>query len=78
MSIGSNIAQIRVKTCVRRLLNRFYCSRLSIFCTLEVILSRLDVQLPRYVRKHSLAGFETGFKAFAILFLALSRLFCVD
>ena len=48
------------------------------FRTLEVILRRLEVQLPRKGRKRLFAGFEIGFMAFAVLFLEHWRLFCVD
>ena len=34
--------------------------------------------MPRYARKFIFAGFQLGFTAFAVLFLKLSRLFCVN
>ena len=46
----------------------FFC---SIFSTLEFILSRLKVLLLRYRRKRPFACIETGFTAFAVLFLTL-------
>ena len=58
--------------------NRFFGIRCSIFSTLEVTLSRLEVLLPRYCWKCSFASFFTGFTAFSVLFLALWRLFWVD
>ena len=38
----------------------------------------MEVPLQRYWRKHSFAGFQTGFTSFAVLFLAPWRLFWVD
>ena len=69
---------IQVKKFIRRPLNRIYGNDCSIFRTLEVILSRSKVSLPRYKRKHSFAGFKTKFTSFAVLILALWRLFRVD
>ena len=78
MSINGNFAKIRAKLFIRWLLNRFNGICSSIFSTLEVILSRLNVPLLRYVRKRSFVSFETGFTVFAVLFLALWRLFSFD
>ena len=78
MSIRGTVAKIRAKTFIRRLYNRFFGIRCSIFRTLEVIFSRSKVQLLSYEQKRSFACFESGFSSFAVLFLALCRLFCVD
>ena len=77
-SIEGIVAKIWAKTCVRSYWNRFYGIRHSIYSTFEVFLFRWEVMLPRYVQKRVYVGFETGFTAFAVLFLALWRLFCVD
>ena len=70
--------QIRAKMCVCRLWNWFYGIRRCFFSTLAVILRLLKVLLPKYGWKRVFAGFETGFTAFAVIFLALWRFFCVD
>ena len=74
-SIGGIVAKIRAKTFIRRLWNRFLVNCCYI---LDVILSRSDVHSQRYGRKRSLAGFETGFTAFGVLFLLLWWLIKVD
>ena len=51
--------------------------RRSIFRTLEVILRRLDLRLPRYWRKQLFAGFEIGF-TFTVQFQEHKMLFCID
>ena len=48
------------------------------FRTLEVILCRLEVPLPRYGRNRLLSSFKIGFTAFAVLFLEHRRLFFID
>ena len=53
----------------RRRLNWVYDIRHSIFRTMEVILRRLELRLPRYGRKCLFTGFKIGFTAFAVLYL---------
>ena len=65
------IAKIQGKMLINWLCNPFNNIRCSIFRTLEVIFSRLKLPLPKYKRKRSFADFETGFTAFAVLFLAV-------
>ena len=67
---GKNFDSPVSKPVLRRLL--FY------FITFDVILSRLEVPMPRYGPIRSFAKFETVFLAFAVLFLELWRLFKVD
>ena len=76
--IEGSVSKIQVKTFICQLLYRFYGIRYSIFSTLEIILSRSNLPLPRYRQKCSFAGFKTGFTAFAVLFLALWRSFLVN
>ena len=59
-------------------LKMFNCIRLSFFSTLKVFFHRSEVPLPTYGHKRMFTAFETGFTAFAVLFLALWRLFCVN
>ena len=70
-TIGGTFAKIRAKTIINRLRNRFYSIWRSIFITLEVVLRRSDVTLPRYGQKCLFAGFEIAFMIFAVLFLEL-------
>ena len=56
--------------------NQFYGIRCSsIFRTLVVGLSQSKAFLPRYGRNRSFAGFEPGFRVFAVLFLELQSTF---
>ena len=48
------------------------------FRTLEVILLRLEILLPRNGRKRLFAGFKIGFTSFAVLLLEHWRLHFVD
>ena len=78
MSIQSTVSKMWAKAFIHLLLNQFYGIRCFIFSTLEFILSGSKVLLPRYGQKRSFSGFETSFTAFAVLFLALLWLFCVN
>ena len=71
MLIEGTVAKIHSKTFICQFSILFYSNRCCIFNTFEVILSQSKLPLPRYGRKSSLAGFETGFMTFAVLFLAL-------
>ena len=77
-SIGGTVAKIHAKMCVNRLCNRFYSFNRSFFSILEEFLHLSEVPLPRYRRNHVVACFQTGFMTFAVLFLAIWRLFCVN
>ena len=68
-SIEGTFALIRAKTFIRQLRNWFFGIYCFIFRTLEVTLSQWEVLLPRYRQKHSFAGFDTDFTAFAVLFV---------
>ena len=59
-------------------LTDFYGISRSFFIILKEFLGISDVAFPRYNTKRVFAGFEIGFMAFAIPFLALLRFFCVD
>ena len=71
-------SKVWLKTFISSHLNRFYCICCSIFSTLEVILTWSMLIMPRYGQKRSFDNLEAGFTAFAVLFLALWRLFWVD
>ena len=46
-----------------------YGIQLSIFRTLEIILSWFEIRLPRYGQKNLLNGFKIGFAVFTVVFL---------
>ena len=60
------------------LVNWVYIINSSNFRTLEFILRRLEVRLPRYKRKRLFAGFEIGFTVIAVLFFEHWRFICID
>ena len=77
-SIRCTVGKIREKIWMCRHSNRFYGISCYIFSSLEVFLSRSNVWLPKYGWKRSCACFETGFTAFAVVFLPLWMLFWVN
>ena len=78
MSIGGTFIDKHMITFICRLLKWVYTIHRSISRTFEVILSRLEVCLPRYEFKSLLTGQEIGFTTFSFLFLEHLRLFYVD
>ena len=76
--IGWSVAKISAKKFIFSLRNRFYVICCFVFTTLEVVLGRSEVHLPRYGRKYLYTGFETRIKAFAVLFLKFWILFWVE
>ena len=69
------VIKIQEKTFKNWLWNQFYSFCCFIFSTLEDILSRSEVPLPRYRWKCLFAVFETGFTAFRVLILGLYVIF---
>ena len=72
------VAKKQVKTLLHWLWKQFYDIFSSFLSTLVVILCQMDVSLLKYGRMYCIAWFETCFTAFAVLFLALRWLFCVN
>ena len=74
---GRIVAKIPAKKFLCWLWNRI-CGIAASFWVLVALLRQSAILLPRYRRKRFLAGFETGFTAFAAAFWALWWLFCVN
>ena len=70
-SIRGTVVKIRAKTFIRMLYNWVYCISHSIFRTLEVILHRLEIRLPRYKWKLLFANFKIIYGFLRFIFTTL-------
>ena len=72
------LSRYRRKNVYSHALKLGLCISHSIFRTLDVIVRRIEVRLPRYGQKRLFTAFEIVLIAFAFVFLEHWKLFCVD